>query len=210
MKPEPGFQPAHPRLSRFRSVEAAKLLEHQMYFWGKDVLHPKGNLLVVLGGTPFRNDAVAHKVRCYEMNTPQGRVVLHSTGVCLQPTGEERAIAYLRPTHSLYHVPPVHMPLPCASARDIPTDLHCVSPREFPTSLSRLLRFVREYEERVASFLTAHARHEAWREYHRTARHGIKWLPPAESRRWLDACLAAVPPPVSMQRIIDATPVPAR
>ena len=31
-------------LPRLRSVEAAKLLEHQMYFWGKDVLRSGGKL----------------------------------------------------------------------------------------------------------------------------------------------------------------------
>jgi hypothetical protein len=46
MTPAPRLQPAASRWPRFRNVEAAKLLEHQMYFWGKDVLHPAGNLLV--------------------------------------------------------------------------------------------------------------------------------------------------------------------
>lgn len=194
MKPGTGLQPADARPPRYRSVEAAKLLEHQMYFWGKDVLHPRGNLLVVLGGTPFRNEAVAHKVRCYELDTPQGRVVLHSTGVCLQPADEDRGIVYLRPTHRLYHAPPGHMPLPCASAGEIPANLHPVSTREFPTGLTRLLQFVRDYEERVASILTVHARHEAWREYRRTASRGVKWIHPDESRRWLEACLAGALP----------------
>jgi hypothetical protein len=178
-------------LPRLRSVEAAKLLEHQMYFWGMDVLHAGGNLLVALGCIPLRREDAAHKVRCYAMNTPQGRVILHSTGVLLQPEDGAFGITYLRPTHRLYHVPPQVMPLPCASDKAIPADLQPVKASEFPSALARLLQFVRDYENRAAARLPARAREDAWREHRRTATHGIKWLPPADSRRWLDACLAS-------------------
>lgn len=177
-------------LPRLRSVEAAKLLEHQMYFWGKDVLHPAGNLLVALGCTPFRRDEAPHQVRCYALTTPQGRVILHSTGVMFQPDEGESGIAYLRPAHRLYHMPPQILPLPCATAKSIHPGLRSVKSTEFPAALTSLLLFVRDYETRVAAQLPARAREEAWREHRRTATHGIKWLPPADSRRWLDACLA--------------------
>lgn len=85
MKSWPSGVPSVAVLPRRRSVEAAKLLEHQMYFWGRDVIHALGNLLVVRGATPFRPEAPAHKVRCYDLRSPQGRVVLHSTGVVLWP-----------------------------------------------------------------------------------------------------------------------------
>lgn len=144
MKPTPGFQPSDARLPRLRSVEAAKLLEHQMYFWGKDVLHPAGNLLVALGCSSFRRDDAPHHVRCYALTAPQGRVVLHSTGVLLQPDEGQCGIAYLRPAHRLYHVPPQAMPLPCASAKVIHPGLRSVKSTEFPATLTRLLQFVRE------------------------------------------------------------------
>jgi hypothetical protein len=160
-----------------------------MYFWGKDVLHPAGNLLVALGGTPFRNDAVAHKVRCYTLNTPQGRIVLHSTGVLLQPADSGCGIAYLRPTHRLYHVLLQDMPLPCPSAKSIPDTLPPVRASDFPSSLILLLQFVRDYEAQAARILPTHAREQAWREYRRTASRGIKWLRPVDSTRWLEACL---------------------
>lgn len=178
-------------LPRLRSVEAAKLLEHQMYFWGKDVLHPRGNLLVEFGCTAFRRNDAPHMVRCYALSTPQGRVILHSTGVLLQPDEAETGIAYLRPAHRLYHVPPQALPLPCASAKSIPADLQPVKASEFPSALTRLLQFVRDYENLAATRLPARAREDAWREHRRTATHGIRWIPPADSRRWLDACLAS-------------------
>lgn len=189
-------QPANPPLPRRRSVEAAKLLEHQMYFWGKDVVHPAGNLLVAFGATPFRNEAVAHKVHCYALSTPQGRVVLHSTGIHLQPHDEDGGIAYLRPTHRLYHTPPQELPLPCASANALSAALQPVKVSEFPSSLRLLLEFVRDYETQAAPLLPPQARDHAWREYRRTASHGIKWLRPADSARWLEACLTATAKPL--------------
>jgi hypothetical protein len=195
MTPTPRQQPAASRLPRFRSVEAAKLLEHQMYFWGKDVLHPAGNLLVAFGGTPFRRDDAPHAVRCYALTVAEGRMILHSTGVVFQPDQGRCGIAYLRPAHRLYHVPPGEMPLPCPSAKAIASNLRTVRPGEFPPTLTRLLHFVRDYETWAAQRLPNHARDGAWREFRRTASHGTQWLPPAESRRWLDACLPAAAPP---------------
>jgi len=178
-------------LPRLRSVEACRLLEHQMYFWGKDILAPQGNLLIALGCTPFRRADVPHRVSCYALDTRQGRVILHSTGVLLQPDENSAGIAYLRPAHRLYHLAPQQTPLPCPSAKSIPRGLKPVMPSEFPSALTSLLKVVRDYENRAATILPAGAREDAWREYRRTATHGIKWLPPADSRRWLDACLAS-------------------
>ena len=70
-------------------------------------------------------------------------------------------------------------------------DLQPVKATEFPAALTRLLQFVRDYENQAAARLPARAREDAWREHRRTATHGIRWLPPADSRRWLDACLAS-------------------
>ena len=134
-----------------------------------------------------------HRVHCYEVETTRGRVVLHSTGVLFQTLEGGDGIAYLRPVHRLYHVPLREMPLPCASARQVPAALRSVSPLEFPAGLWRLLDFVRCYETWAARRLAPDARIAAWRDRRNTARLGVKWLPPAESARWLDACLAAAP-----------------
>jgi hypothetical protein len=166
-----------------------------MYFWGKDVVHPEGNLLVAFGGTPFRRDDAPHAVRCYAFARAQGQLILHSTGAVFQPDEGACGVAYLRPAHRLHHVPPGEMPLPCPSAKAIASSLRTVRPGEFPPALTRLLQCVREYETWAAPLLPAHARHQAWRDYQRTASHGTQWLPPAESRRWLDACLAAAQVP---------------
>jgi len=179
--PIPASRSSASPLPRQRSVEAAKLLEHQMYFWGKEGLHPAGNLIVAFGGTPYRRDDAPHAVRCYALTTTQGHPILQSTGVLLQPSEGQCGIAHLRPAHRLYHIPPHAMPLPCPSAKAIAVNLRTVRPTEFPPTLTRLLRFVREYEQWAARRLPDHARESAWREYRRTASRGTKWLPPADS-----------------------------
>ena len=184
-------RPTAAALPRVRSVEAARLLEHQMFFWGKDVLAPQGNLLAAYGCQRFRCADLPHAVHCYEIASPHGRVVLHSTGVWMGGAEESTdGIVYLRPTHRLYHAAPGPLPLPCASLAQVPAHLRSVRAAEtLPPTLVRLLRFVRDYETWAAPHLPERARDKAWREHRRTASHGVRWLPPAASRRWLAAAL---------------------
>jgi len=174
-------------LPRLRSVEAAKLLEHQMYFWGKDVLHPGGNLLRAYGCDTFARRDAPHPVRCYEVATAHGLATLHSTGVHLHTGGA--GVAYLRATHRLYHTSGAEMPLPCPSLRDLPAGLRSLRPSEFPAALTALLAFVSSYESWAAARLPGTARTDAWREFRRTASRGVRWLPPDASLAWLHAAL---------------------
>ncbi len=182
-------KPASPALPRLRSVEASKFLEHQMYFWGKDLCTPNGNMLLAWGAERYHRQESPHAVSCYALKAPQGRVVLHSTGVQLQPADDGMGIAYLRPAHRLYHVPSDESPLPCANAGAIGPTLRAVKASEFPDSLTLLLGFVRDYETWASARIAPNARLAAWREHRRLASHGVRWLMPQDSRRWLDACL---------------------
>ena len=190
-RPVSSLRPLAAALPRLRSVEAARLLEHQMFFWGKDVLAPQGNLLAAYGCRRFRREDLPHTVHCYEITSPHGRVVLHSTGVWMGGAEENAdGIVYLRPTHRLYHAAPGPLPLPSPRLTSVPAYLRSVRAAEaLPPALLRLLRFVRDYELWAAPRLPARARDEAWREHRRTASHGVRWLPPSDSRRWLDAAL---------------------
>ncbi len=180
------------RIPRLRSVEAAKFLEHQMYFWGQDVLHPKGNLLVTAGCKRFQRPNSPHAVHCYTLKTPVASITLHSTGVALQPLDGSPGVTYLRPTHRLYHDPQHRLPLPYEKGNL--TSLQRILPNEFPPALTTLLTFVRAYEQWAAPQLPPGARLAAWREQKTTATRGVRWLKPKESLEWLDACLTASHP----------------
>ena len=106
---------------------AVKLLEQQMYLWGRDVLSPWGNLLVARGARTFRREDRRHDVRCYEFGTDDGTVLLHSTGVeyhfrvedgRLEAAGAGGAagLAYLRPHHRAFVLPAGGSVLPCRPA----------------------------------------------------------------------------------------------
>jgi hypothetical protein len=174
---------------RFRSVESAKLIEHQMYFWGQDVLHPAGNLLIAAGCQDFRREDCPHAVRCYQLETAVATITLHSTGVSLQPKDGTSGVVYLRPTHRLYHLAAGIPPLPYQKDKD--SSLRRLLPKAFPPALSLLLALVRAYERWAAHHWEPGSRLAAWRDQRATATKGIRWLPPEDSLRWLDACLAA-------------------
>ncbi len=177
-------------LPRLRSVESAKLIEHQMYFWGRDVLHPDGNRLVAAGCQSFRRTECSHAVRCYQLETPAAQIILHSTGVSLQPTDGSPGVVFLRPTHRLYHLPEGALPLPYD--KDTVRSLRGILPSEFPKALTTLLAFVQAYEDWAADqWLPTGSRLAAWREQKSSATKGIRWLKPQESLQWLDACLAS-------------------
>lgn len=196
-----GFQPPTSRrpqdrsgrlseLPRFRSVESAKLIEHQMYFWGRDVLSPNGNLLMAAGCQSFRREECSHAVRCYRLETSVAAITLHSTGISLQMADGSPGVVYLRPTHQLYHVPEGALPLPYG--RDVQRSLRRVLPKEFPQALTTLLSFVRAYEQWAGDeWLPEGSRLAAWKEQRSSATKGVRWLKPQDSLRWLDACLAS-------------------
>jgi len=176
-------------LPRLRSVEAAKLIEHQMYFWGRDVLHSDGNLLVAAGCQRFRHANCSHAVRCYRLETPEAVITLHSTGISLQGIDGEPGVVYLRPTHRLYHLNKGARALPYS--REGLRSVRRVLPHEFPAALTSLLAFVWAYEQWAGTRCPPGSRLTAWREQKVTATKGVRWLKPEESMRWLDACLAA-------------------
>ena len=187
--PHPSSPNEVSRSPRLRSVESAKLIEHQMYFWGRDVLHPNGNLLCAAGFQGFRRADCPHKVRCYSLKIPLGEITLHSTGVSFQTGNGSPGVIYLRPTHRLYHFEKGAILLPFQ--RNELDSLRRLLPNEFPPALTTLLAFVHAYEQWAGNQGLPESRLNAWREQKSSASKGIRWLKPADSRRWLEACLDA-------------------
>lgn len=160
-----------------------------MFFWGWDVLHPEGNLLIEAGCQSYHRADCPHAVHCYRLRTSAAEVILHSTGVSLQMPDEPTGVAYLRPTHQLYHVAEGTTPLPYE--KSALRSMRRIRPNEFSPALTALLAFVRAYEKWAAHRWHPDSRLAAWREQKSSATKGVRWLKPADSLRWLDACLAA-------------------
>ena len=64
------------RKLRFRAAEATKLIEQQMYLFGRDVLHPRGNLLRGYGCTAGKLPGQKHHIRVYLHAAPGMLVTL--------------------------------------------------------------------------------------------------------------------------------------
>lgn len=68
--------------SRLRGLirDFTSLLTQQMYFWGRDVVHPEGNLLT-LYGFDRRTSEGLNGTSCYRTQSSEGAVELH--GACV-------------------------------------------------------------------------------------------------------------------------------
>ncbi|MEZ6143667.1 MAG: hypothetical protein R3B84_24145 [Zavarzinella sp.] len=75
--------------SQFRT-QAAKLLDQQLWCWGRDILHPKGNLLLDLGMCRYRDANHQKDGTMYSASTNEGNIVwLWGFGImCCSPQGD--------------------------------------------------------------------------------------------------------------------------
>ena len=183
------------RKLRFRAAEATKLIEQQMYLFGRDVLHPRGNLLRAYGCTAGKLPGQKHHIRVYLHAAPGMLVTLHSTGMALVLTDDagdplvgERAMLYLRPHHALFSFDPLTPPpLPCANVQQVlPTCLKRILFTEMPVALCAMLRWIREYETWCVQQVGHRDRWEGYKDY-RKVPHAMRWIPPDESLRWLQS-----------------------
>jgi hypothetical protein len=184
----PSLQSLH-RHPAFTSINAARLLEQQMYFWGADVLFPSENLLASWGCRKFHQPTRPHAVHCYQLSSPLYSLILHSSGAlfhhALHPS---LAIAYLRPHHRLFSSPSLNPGILPASHKPPPPPLRSLRPSEIPPTLVALLQLVQDYESWAAPRLPHDHRHALYREF-RKVPHAVRWLPPDQSSTWLLAFL---------------------
>ena len=184
----PTLQPLH-RHPAFTSINAAKLLEQQMYFWGADVLFPSENLLASWGCRKFHQPTRPHAVHCYQLSSPQYSLILHSSGALFHHALDPSlAIAYLRPHHRLFSSPSLDPAILPASHKPPPPPLRSLRPSEVPPTLVALLQLVQDYESWAAPRLPHDHRHGLYREF-RKVPHAVRWLPPDQSSAWLLAFL---------------------
>jgi hypothetical protein len=82
-----------PALSRIEEIRARKkiriqtlgsrLLNHQLWFFGRDILYPEGNLLIRYGFERYKCPEMLNRGNMYRLTGPDGsQVVLWGFGVC--------------------------------------------------------------------------------------------------------------------------------
>lgn len=183
-----GARPPGPESVRRHRVvlrDAARALDCQMYFWGRDVEHPLGNLLVERGLTRIPKETAKGTSR-YRQAWRGGVIELH--GFCAGWYGPEGGILYHRRRDGWLAWPEADPPQPQALVR-----LEASAPRLESEALLRrvvvLLDWLHHDEARAQQQWSPAQR----RQHHRDFLQLLPrrwWLPPESSQRWLHAFVA--------------------
>jgi hypothetical protein len=154
-------------------------LKQQMFYWGRDVVHPSGNLLVAQGFAKRKSGGL-QGTSCYQLDWQQGRIELH--GACAGWYGPDGGFVFIRP-HGKCHgwldaEPPVPGHWPCES-------IHEPGPEALRRLSLPLLEWWLHYEREVRDLLGPSYRVGCHRHFKKLA--GSKpWLPPGPDIRWLE------------------------
>ncbi len=157
-------------------------LKQQMYFWGRDVLHPSGNLLIRQGFSK-RPSAGLQSTSCYALERAGGTIELH--GACAgwySGSSGREGFVYIRPKGKCVVWKGGGAPVPgewpqewIEPIRDAP-----------PDACRRFLDWWLESEAWVKRFAGEHYRTECHRAHKRLPK-SKAWLSPAAAGAWLEA-----------------------
>ncbi len=160
--------------------ELAKGLKQQMYYWGRDVLHPAGNLLEKQGFTKHPSTGL-QGTSCYAMPFENGTIELHGACAGWYPgeSGEDGFI-YIRPMGKCFLWKGGSAPVP----GEWPQESLAVLPGELPGAALRFIRWWILSEEWIAENTGPDYRNECHR-VHKRLPTSKAWLRPAEMMGWI-------------------------
>lgn len=158
-------------------------LAQQMYFWGRDVVHPAGNLLVV-HGFDRRKSTGLEGTSCYRLDLEVGFIELH--GACAgwySAVAAEPGFLFIRNWRRCYLYNGKEPPAPGYYS----ADLLRTTPRA--DVVDRSLRFLAwwlDYERWIAE-VTGRGYREACHRAFAKLPQSTPWLAPAAGLEWLRA-----------------------
>ncbi len=167
---------------RARLRDFTDALGQQMYFWGRDVVHPDGNLLC-LHGCERRKSEGLEGTSCYRKALDGGAFVeLHGACVGHYPGGEASAnFLFIRTRRRCYLHSGTEPPAPGL----YPDDLLATGPAaELYTASCRFLDWWLDYEDWIAG-VTSPGYREACRRAFAKLPKSSPWLEPEAALAWL-------------------------
>ncbi len=173
----------NPQISKARSAallrDLAVGLKQQMFFWGKDVLHPQGNLLVRNGFTKRASEGL-QGTSCYGMDWRNGRIELH--GACAGWYSlDQPGFLYIRPFGKCFTWSEHKAAIPGHWAMESLSLHHSLT-------FSNALLFIAwwlDYEKNITENLGPTYRAKCFREYKKLPK-SKTWLRPDVSIFWLE------------------------
>lgn len=185
---------------RFRDFGQGLYL--QMYYWGRDVIHPSGNLLMQYGFKKIAKEGL-HGTSRYQLEWEGGIIELH--GYCAgwyRPDGA--GFIYIRQRRTLQIC---HETSPVKPGSYELAEIH--SPRgiaewhSLAETVSSFTRWLLDYEKWITKRQGSAYREGIFYEYRRLPI-STWWLPPHDARRWMET-FSANPSEVPRARKFTAT-----
>jgi len=160
-------------------------LAQQMFYWGRDVVHPEGNLLVAHGFERRKSEGL-EGTSCYRKAVDGGSIELHGACAGWYPDREGGpAFLYIRSRRRCYLYDGGEPPAP-GFYRD--ALLRSAPVRDRLDLSQRFLDWWLAYEDWIARITEPGYRENCYRHFAKLPKSPL-WLPPAEGLAWLRAYL---------------------
>jgi hypothetical protein len=166
--------------------DATRGLAQQMVFWGHDVRHADGNLLVKFGLERTKSPGLTG-TSCYTQPWEGGHIELHGAVASWTPPLGETGSIFCRDLGSIALWQRPLAPIPGRERGD------SGSPEERWHAFQPLLRWVLAYEEWISLTYGEPWRQSCWRNLKRLPT-GKPWLPPTLALKWWSLAAAGSPP----------------
>ena len=158
-------------------------LAQQMFYWGRDVIHPSGNLLVARG-FDRRKSGGLDGTSCYRLRLEGGFVELHGACAGWYPENSgEPGFLYIRKRHRCYLYEGSEPPAPGLYDNEL---LRTSPGAELLERSRHFLDWWLSYEAWIAELNGPDYRNSCHRTFAKLPK-SVPWLPPAAALDWLRA-----------------------
>ena len=178
----PSLTPTQSKALRLLLKDCAKGFYQQMYFLGRDVIHPEGNQLIEYGfeKTPSKG---LKGTSCYTLEKDGTMIELYGSCACCYTSNSK--VAYLRPRARFYEWIAQER---CVAGLWNSSDIDASSAQDLFDSTVPLLNWWISYEEWIANKFPPQYRetcHRDWKKAHSSK----SWLKPDQAVNWVRAFL---------------------
>lgn len=182
MKDEPFLQDHPSKLNSSRSGlirDFTNALGQQLYFWGRDVIHPDGNLLCEYGLERSKSEGL-DKTSCYRMRFKGDLIELH--GVCVGLySSKHPSFLFTRFPRRCYIYDDHEPPPPGFYSRGL---MNCGPPDKLEEACQRFLVWWLAYESWIEVRTDRKYRDRCYRAFGKLPK-SKPWLPPSQALKWL-------------------------
>ena len=154
-------------------------LAQYLFYWGRDVTHPQGNLLCKFGLEKYKRKGVSGS-SCYKMNYQGDIIELHS--FCVGRYSQKKpSLLYTRQDHKCWVYKDDRPPPP---GQYNPTLINKSSIEKLEVASRNFLEWLLDYESWVAANTHRDYRTNCYASFKRLPR-SRTWLPPQDGLLWL-------------------------